>query len=235
MIPVLVPALPFPTYETTAEGFEAVISFRAREHWLPGEHGYRFFPSFYHHVFDTMKRTPLLAAVSKPSYTQAQERAAGIRKPEGVQYQETGRTAFDNVKPTSSHMLALASEQRPSQLSRSELGSLEELREYSSILFGDSSEGGLGLDPRDASRITLKLLQFATASEDWRRSYEQMSWFDFLDAGSYSERTRELLDSWPRALVAMSARESRRAHRRRATDAIAPGQARPAAYCDGSW
>lgn len=26
--------------------------------WLPGEHGFRFFPSFYRHVIDTMKRIP---------------------------------------------------------------------------------------------------------------------------------------------------------------------------------
>lgn len=25
---------------------------------LPGEHGFRFFPSFYRHVFDTMRRIP---------------------------------------------------------------------------------------------------------------------------------------------------------------------------------
>lgn len=26
---------------------------------LPGEHGFRFFPGFYRHITDTMKRTPL--------------------------------------------------------------------------------------------------------------------------------------------------------------------------------
>lgn len=234
LIPVLVPALPFPTYETAAEGFEAVISFRAREHWLPGEHGYRFFPSFYHHVFDTMKRTPLLTAVAKPSYTQAQERTVGIRNPESVQYQETGRTAFDNVKPTSSHMLALASDQRPSQLSRSAVGSLEELREYLNVLFGDPGAGGLGLDPRDASRITLKILQFATSSEARRRSYEQMSWFDYLNAASYTQGTQDLLDSWPRALVAMSAEECDARTEGVPLMQLLLDQARPAAYRDGT-
>src|SRR5262245_48073528 len=28
------------------------------EHRLPGEHGFRFFPGFYKHVIDTMRRTP---------------------------------------------------------------------------------------------------------------------------------------------------------------------------------
>ena len=26
--------------------------------WLPGEHGFRFFPNFYRHITDTMARTP---------------------------------------------------------------------------------------------------------------------------------------------------------------------------------
>ncbi|TMQ08115.1 MAG: FAD-dependent oxidoreductase [Deltaproteobacteria bacterium] len=29
---------------------------------VPGEHGFRFFPSFYHHLFDTMKRIPIAEA-----------------------------------------------------------------------------------------------------------------------------------------------------------------------------
>jgi uncharacterized protein with NAD-binding domain and iron-sulfur cluster len=31
---------------------------RGRKPWLPGEHGFRFFPGFYTHVVDTMKRIP---------------------------------------------------------------------------------------------------------------------------------------------------------------------------------
>src|SRR5215470_16960528 len=27
-------------------------------HWVPGEHGFRFFPGFYKHVVDTMRRIP---------------------------------------------------------------------------------------------------------------------------------------------------------------------------------
>jgi uncharacterized protein with NAD-binding domain and iron-sulfur cluster len=32
--------------------------YRARRPWLPGEHGFRFFPGFYRHVVDTMERIP---------------------------------------------------------------------------------------------------------------------------------------------------------------------------------
>src|SRR5262245_22540618 len=30
----------------------------AKRDWLPGEHGFRFFPGFYRHVVDTMARIP---------------------------------------------------------------------------------------------------------------------------------------------------------------------------------
>src|SRR5262249_5323870 len=45
---------------------------------LPGEHGFRFFPSYYNHVFDTMRRIPLLDGDGN----------------------ESGRTVYDNVVPT---------------------------------------------------------------------------------------------------------------------------------------
>ena len=32
--------------------------YRSRNPWLPGEHGFRFFPGFYRHVIDTMARIP---------------------------------------------------------------------------------------------------------------------------------------------------------------------------------
>jgi uncharacterized protein with NAD-binding domain and iron-sulfur cluster len=32
--------------------------YRAKKPWLPGEHGFRFFPGFYRHVVDTMERIP---------------------------------------------------------------------------------------------------------------------------------------------------------------------------------
>ncbi len=39
---------------TTARGWAA----SGKQSWLPGEHGFRFFPSFYRHVVDTMSRIP---------------------------------------------------------------------------------------------------------------------------------------------------------------------------------
>jgi hypothetical protein len=198
---------PYPPYEEAPEDIEIVMSLRQRALWVPGEHGYRFFPAFYHHVFDTMRRTPLLDIEPKSALAQAQERAVGVRYPEPVQYVETGRTVFDNLNPTTSHVLASASRQRPSQLARSPVRSLEELRSYLQLTFGSTEKGGFGLTVRDVGRLTLKILQFATSSDARRKSYEDLSWWDFLAADSFSEPAQDLLRKWPEALVAMNAEE----------------------------
>jgi uncharacterized protein with NAD-binding domain and iron-sulfur cluster len=198
---------PYPSFEEGPEDIEVAISFRPRVRWLPGEHGYRFFPSFYHHLFDTMRRIPLLELENKPEFAIVQERAAGVRHPEPVRYVETGRTAFDNLNPTTSHALASATRQRPLQLARSQVRSLEELRSYVQLTFGGTECGGFGLSARDVSRLTLKLLQFATACDERRAEYSALSWWDYLGADSFSPQAQDLLRKWPEALVAMNAEE----------------------------
>jgi uncharacterized protein with NAD-binding domain and iron-sulfur cluster len=198
---------PYQAYDDVPEEIEVACSFRPRERWVPGEHGYRFFPSFYHHLFDTMKRTPLLESMEKPVYAQAQERAVGVKHPEPFEYTETGRVVMDNVRPTTSTLLAFSGGQRPSRLSRSAVRSFEELREYLEVLFGEREAGGLGFTPRDAARMSLKILKFATASEARRREYEEISWWDFLDADTLSEGAKDTIRRLPQALVAMNAEE----------------------------
>src|SRR5215467_11440040 len=45
--------------EPGASGHElADVGLASIEHHLPGEHGFRFFPGFYKHVIDTMRRIP---------------------------------------------------------------------------------------------------------------------------------------------------------------------------------
>jgi uncharacterized protein with NAD-binding domain and iron-sulfur cluster len=47
-------------FERPTLGGKAFASprYRSRNPWLPGEHGFRFFPGFYRHVIDTMARIP---------------------------------------------------------------------------------------------------------------------------------------------------------------------------------
>jgi len=234
LIIVPIAARPYPPHEDVPEDIEVSIGFRPRVRWLPGEHGYRFFPSFYHHVFDTMRRTPLLELEEKSELAQAQERASGIRVPETRQYVETGRTVFDNLVPTSSHVLAFADRQRSSpQLSRYRLRSLEELRSYVRLIFGEES-GGLGLAPRDVARLLLKLLEFATACEARRETYSEVSWWEFIEGDSYGEAARELLSRWPEALVAMDATECDARTQAIAFWQLILDQIRPSGYRDGT-
>lgn len=185
---------------------DAVIGFRARERWLPGEHGFRFFPAFYHHLFDTMKRTPILETEQSPRLFMAQERAVGI-EPSSYRYVETGRSAFDALKPSNAHALAFAGH-RPSVLTRSKPRSFEELRDYLRVFYGSKETGGFDADPRDVSFFMLKLLQYMTSCDERRKEYEGMSWWDYIEGNRYAPGFADLLLKWPKALVAMDAKSA---------------------------
>lgn len=185
---------------------EAAISFRARERWLPGEHGFRFFPAFYHHLFDTMKRTPILETEESPAPFMAQERAVNVI-PSAYRYVETGRSTFDHLQPSNLHALAFSGH-RPSVLTRSRPQSFEELRDYLRVFYGSPEEGGFNANPRDVSFFMLKLLQYMTSCDERRREYEKQSWWDFIEGDSYEKNFADLLLKWPKALVAMDAKSS---------------------------
>src|SRR5262249_55158654 len=57
-----------------------IVIFRLAQSYIPGEHGFRFFPTFYRNLRDTMKRTPLPVDDIEP-------------------FVETFRTVFDNLGP----------------------------------------------------------------------------------------------------------------------------------------
>src|SRR5262249_51221639 len=80
---------------------------------FPGEHGFRFFPSFYRHLFDTMKRTPILDP--KPS-------------------EATFRTVFDNLVPVDNLGFAGAGKTRSFTVPRHPVPSFETVREYLRLL-----------------------------------------------------------------------------------------------------
>ena len=55
-------------YQITDNGRWADIAYvmiASTEALVPGEHGFRFFPSFYRHLFDTMARTPVFQDQSR--------------------------------------------------------------------------------------------------------------------------------------------------------------------------
>lgn len=160
------------------------VEFRIVEQLIPGEHGYRFFPAFYRHLFDLMKRTPVLDA-------------------EG---HATGQTAFDRLTPTSDLGLAVGDGRRPATIQTRRAQSIEELRRLSELFLGR-----LGVTHRDVARFHIRLLKFLTSSPQRReREYEQQTWWEFLggdDGRGYSSRMQHYLKETSQALIAMNAEE----------------------------
>jgi hypothetical protein len=161
------------------------VEFRIVEQVVPGEHGYRFFPAFYRHLFDTMQRTPIL----------------------DEQNRESGSTAYDRLVATEHVGLALEDGLESPLLETRPVRSLEGLRKHSELFFGR-----LGMTYRDVARFNVRLLKYLTScSERRQREYQNQSWWTFLGGDSergYSPRMAKYLLETPQALVAMNAKET---------------------------
>jgi hypothetical protein len=160
------------------------VDFQIAEDLLPGEHGFRFFPSFYRHVFDTMDRIPL------------------ARDPDGPLV-ESGRTVTDNLRPTTSQGIAYDGTGlfvMPRRLPRT----AKELLDSTRRVLHDS-----GITGADVARLAAKLVRYATSCPARREAtLEHQSWWSFLEGDRYSARCRKYLDSSPQMLVAMRAKQS---------------------------
>jgi len=150
---------------------------------VPGEHGFRFFPAFYRHVFDTMVHIP-------------------IPEPGDV-YIETGRTVLDNVIAT--HSQGVNFEDRKSfVLPRRPINSFQEAFDVVKYAFE-----AMGFTTTDVQRFGTKLFKYATSCSGRRRDeYENISWWDFVEGDRYSERFGRYIETAPQLLVAMRAKVS---------------------------
>jgi hypothetical protein len=131
-------------------------------HFLPGEHGFRFFPSSYRHLASTMVETPLL------------DEHGNV----------TPRRVFDNLVPSSFYGIAAqgrrirflrrAPATRPVEL-------LQELWELA-----DS-----GYPPTDTLQFTLRIWRYlCTSSERRKAEYEKLSWWEYLEGYEPKTGTR---------------------------------------------
>lgn len=145
----------------------------------PGEHGFRYFPGFYRHVFDTMRRTPTGA----------------------------GATAFDRLVGTAAMWMAVkdtAGETRVARFPRERPSSLRELLDQQRAMLVDA-----GYTAADLALLTLKLFQYMTTSTERRAAeMETLTWWDFIRGDAYTPRCQDHLDRGPEVLGAMTARES---------------------------
>ena len=183
------------------------VEVRIVEDILPAEHGYRYFPCFYRHLFDTMRRTPILDEKGR----------------------ETGETAYDRLVATPATDVALSRDRVPAAGCRDEVTPEDEvekkrekrdpeaiptrhplsLEDFRTLLRIHLER--MNICERDILQFQYRLLMFLTASDARRRTWEKLSWFEFLGAhepGRYSARMVQLLMDTPQALLAMNAAET---------------------------
>jgi len=145
--------------------------------FVPGEHGFRFFPAFYRHLFDTMQRTPIPRATR------------GLA--------EFGATVYDNLVSSKTLRIGLP-EGHSFDVNRNPR-SLKELRTlFKNVL------SALGWTARDIGRLELKMFKFMTSSKERRElEYEHVSWSEFIEQARYSEQAQHDLEWSPQTLGAL--------------------------------
>lgn len=193
------------------EAEEARVDLHPMVNVLPGEHGYRFFPSFYRHLLDTMNRTPLLELDVADALEQAkreerwnQLQGAGAVGPGTAdEYRVTRDTAFDNLISLPKHAIARTDDNPPWVLDRTRAKSITEvLRELDIML------RRMNFTMRDISLFQLTLFRFATSCGRRRRDeYGDLSWSDFVELDRFSPKFAEAMNRWPLALVGLRSDE----------------------------
>ena len=145
---------------------------------LPAEHGFRFFPGFYKHVPDTMRRIPY------------PEGGPGARVSDNLVQCQVGEMLRADAAPTIF----------PVRFPRS----FKELRERVADLRG---HGPLGLEPGELRYFLGRLWRIATSCQERRlKEYEQIPWWTYVGAASRSVAYQKLLArGMTRSLVAMRA------------------------------
>jgi uncharacterized protein with NAD-binding domain and iron-sulfur cluster len=145
--------------------------------YLPGEHGFRFFPGFYKHVTDTMSRIP-------------------FRHSDG----RLG-TVMDNLTPTDRVLLA-----RSGRSSITALVNFPRTLNDLKVLLSDF-HAGTGLTSEEVHFFADRVWQLMTSCRDRRHDeYERISWWDYLQADRFSDNYRSLLvQGLTRTLVAANA------------------------------
>ena len=192
------------------------------EQRLPAEHGFHFFPTFYRHVEDTLRRIPV--------------RAGGL---------DIGRTVLDGLKPTVrqgmgfseadfDEMVNTEGGERPPDfkddyLSRAKARAkakakadgepkgghvVDLLRDRPTSIegFRDRNErfvARLGGTKRDSIWLFAKLFRYMTSCPERRRKqYEDISWEKFLDSEKFSQPMRHQITAAAQALLAFSSGEA---------------------------
>ncbi|GAA4806733.1 FAD-dependent oxidoreductase [Nocardioides caeni] len=132
---------------------------------LPGEHGFRFFPGFYHHVPDTMRRIPFGSGTVGDNLVAA----------EGGKFLRGGDRAdafVFGIGPDPAQLLTV-----------------DGLRRYLM-----DNLGGHAVPPHELVYFVERLLVFLTSCDERRLGqWEKVSWWDFVGAGKRSAPYQNIL------------------------------------------
>lgn len=144
---------------------------------LPGEHGFRFFPGFYHNIPDTMRRIPFPG------------------NPNGV---------WDNLEDAPSAFVSVAGENIVAPFGLTpELPQVITPRDIVETMFGGSHIAAQ-IPPLEVAEFGKRMMVFLTSCDERRYGqWEYVSWLDFVRASGKSEAYRRFLSrALTRALVA---------------------------------
>jgi uncharacterized protein with NAD-binding domain and iron-sulfur cluster len=124
---------------------------------LPGEHGFRFFPGFYTHVIDTMKRIP---------FTDQQGKKGNV---------------FNNLTPTSRVMVA-----RNGKKPIVTVASCPKTAADFRLIFQDMHGADSGLTKEETTFFADRIWQLITSSTHRRNNdYERLGWWQYLEADRF--------------------------------------------------
>jgi uncharacterized protein with NAD-binding domain and iron-sulfur cluster len=168
---------------------------RAPERAVAGEHGFRFFPAFYLHIWDLFQRIPVYQLT----------RAAGG----ATSWTPTARTVYDNVRRVVTQGSTV--DGKPSLVFPRELP--RSPAEFLAILGQITT---LGFAPSDVATFLSRLVRYLVTSPLRRaRELQDVSAYEFfvgydsktgINQFSYTPRCEALLHSMPRVLVALDSR-----------------------------
>lgn len=154
---------------------------------VPGEHGFRFFPSYYHHIFDTLKKIP-----------------SGRSMPSGP-----SATVYDNVLATTMQGVS-AGGINPFVMPREPLQSMPEM------LANIQNLANLGYTNQDLETFLRQITRYMSSCSERRASeFENMSFWQLLrgydyESGTYayeySEKFTTDVKFMPKVLAAFDAR-----------------------------
>lgn len=147
--------------------------------YLPGEHGFRFFPGFYQHLFETLKKIPVEKGSSKTCFD-------NLVATETVQILQTGKF------PVTLPMHFPSSLQDVVQIFMSFLIVSKELTKEEVEFF--------------AARIWQLMTSCQARFEN---EYEQISWWEYTQADKFSDDYKKLfVEGLTRSLVAAKAKKA---------------------------